>query len=139
MLNTMNTRRDLGRRSRLSDAILLRGFMRSQTGNIPYPIHLHGPLGSVKNTHIFHRSVSSAKTVTPEYWRVAALVVRLVGARVLHADQADEDRRGDRESMDVGVENVRVLEIVRMKLEMTGSRGGDGKWATFKVQQRIYA
>jgi len=64
------------------------------------------------------------------------LVVRLVSARILHADQADEDRRGDRESIDAGVENVRGLEIVRMKFDM---RGGDGKWATFKVQQRIYA
>lgn len=57
----------------------------------------------------------------------------------MHADQADEDGRGDIESMDAGVKNLRGLEIVRIKFDMTGSRGGDGKWATFKVQQRIYA
>ena len=53
-----------------------------------------------------------------------ALVVSLISARILHADQADEDGRGDRESMDAGVENLRGLEIVRMKFDMTDSRGG---------------
>jgi len=74
--------------------------MRSQTGNIPYPIHLHGPLCSVKNTNIFRRSASSAKSVTPEYWRVPVLVVRLVSARIMYCMQIK------RMKMDEAIERV---------------------------------